>query len=335
MPLISCPIPLVSSSRGLLRYDGVEYKKYKYDPENDKSLNYNVVSSLFEDTKGNLCIGTQVGLNIFNRETEKFIHYSDDSIHTNNGGTSLYDFYNHNSNPIWINSDGRGLFKPVLGNILVEPSDIKKLLNKDITDSIAMMNDNPVYYTAILETKGGNVWIGTQGGGLIKFNKKTGQFTHYLHNPEDPTSLSDNRVFTIYEDRLGEIWIGTYGGGLNRLVSTENGKDNPSFIHFKHETENPRSLNDNRVFSIYEDSFGNLWIGTHSGLNKLNRDDNQFQRFDMQSVWSIYQDDSGVLWLGTDNGGLYKLNRNKLNFKHYKHEPENPNSLNGNIIFWI
>ena len=65
--------------------------------------------------------------------------------------------------------------------------------------------------------KSGIVWVGTWDAGLDRFDPATGTFTHFVHDPGDPTSLSDNAVYQLIEDRNGELWIGTVDGGLNRF----------------------------------------------------------------------------------------------------------------------
>ena len=66
----------------------------------------------------------------------------------------------------------------------------------------------------ILEDRKGNLWIGTNGGGLDLFNKKTKTFTHF--NEETKNSISNNDVYCMSEDKNGNLWIGT-NLGLNRM----------------------------------------------------------------------------------------------------------------------
>jgi len=78
------------------------------------------------------------------------------------------------------------------------------------------ISDN--YILALNEDRDGNLWIGTNGGGLNRYDPFTETFTRFKHNPNDPHSLSHDRVVSIIQDRFGTIWIGTLGGGLNRLI---------------------------------------------------------------------------------------------------------------------
>ena len=110
------------------------------------------------------------------------------------------------------------------------------------------------------------LWIGTRSGGLNRFDRERGVFTHYQNEPGNRASLSSNRVSAIYEDRAGTLWVGTRAG-FARLD-----KQSGIFTRFQAEPGNPNSLSDNRVRAILEDRAGALWLGTSNGLNQFNRD---------------------------------------------------------------
>ena len=105
---------------------------------------------------------------------------------------------------------------------------------------------------ALFEDREKSLWVGTLGGGLIRF--KDGAFTAYTTKE----GLCDDIVFTICQDRQGSLWIGTRSG-LNRFREGR----------FETLTSKDGLLRD-RVQSLLEDREGNLWIGTYGGgLNVL------------------------------------------------------------------
>jgi ligand-binding sensor domain-containing protein len=125
----------------------------------------------------------------------------------------------------------------------------------------------------------GDLWVGTSAG-LDRFDATKGTFTHYRHQPDDPYSISSNSVVAIYEDRQGTLWVGTgsvYGGdskdgGLNRMD-----KKTGRFTRYLHDPKDPNSLVDNKVKALFEDSKGNLWVGTSGdGLHTMDRDSGHF-----------------------------------------------------------
>ena len=121
----------------------------------------------------------------------------------------------------------------------------------------------------------GHLWIGTDGGGLSRYEPDSNSFTHFRHNPADPTSLSHDRVRIIYEDQKGILWIGTDGGGLNRFNPVEG-----SFAHYRHDTQVKDSLSNDKVVAILEDQKGVMWIGTDGGgLSRFDRKSQKFIHF--------------------------------------------------------
>ena len=121
------------------------------------------------------------------------------------------------------------------------------------------------------EDAGGNLWIGTNGGGLIYYNKVTKKYTQYKHDPANPKSLTNDVIVNLFIDRQNKLWIGTYFGGLDRL-------DGNRFVHYRHDDNDPNSISDDRVYSFTEDASSRLWIGTFAGaLNIYDYKTNSFQ----------------------------------------------------------
>ena len=104
----------------------------------------------------------------------------------------------------------------------------------------------------------GVLWLGTASG-LNLFDRATGQFTVYRHDPADPHSLSHNAVRVITEDRAGALWVGTLSG-LSRFDRATG-----TFTTYRHDPANPRSLSHDVVWDIREDRAGTLWVGTDGG----------------------------------------------------------------------
>ncbi|HEX6223348.1 MAG TPA: two-component regulator propeller domain-containing protein [Chryseolinea sp.] len=119
--------------------------------------------------------------------------------------------------------------------------------------------------------------------------------------------LSNNQVFTIFQDRYGFFWAGTLGG-LHRFK----GEDHDLFVTSKDTT----SIPDSRVEELFEDKHGNLWVGTHDGVARYNRDKDNFTRFDTPNdlanpldvntnrVKEIVEDSDGTLWVVGHRSGL-------------------------------
>jgi diguanylate cyclase (GGDEF)-like protein len=179
---------------------------------------------------------------------------------------------------------------------------------------------------------GGTLWVGTDGGGLNRYDRAADTFTAFRHDPDNEHSLSSDRVRVIHQDAQGTLWIGTDGGGLNRF-DPESGE----FTRFRHGTAAADSLPGDTVLAIHEDSKGKLWVGTDNGLARLDHARESFVRYrhdpaqpgslSSNQVRSIYEDRRGQIWVGTYQGGLNVLDRSTDTFRHFRHDPADPYSL--------
>ncbi len=181
------------------------------------------------------------------------------------------------------------------------------------------ISDNFIW--TIYEDNSGTLWIGTNSGGLSKFNDSTETFTNFRNNIINPLSISHNNIRAIYEDHEGNLWIGTEGGGLNKF----NLKNN-SFISYTHDPKNSHSLSNNVVLAIYEDLEGDLWVGSDGGLDMFDKKKNQFNNFTFNPddpnslsnnvVLSLYEDSAGNIWIGTLRG-LTSFSKKEKKFTRY------------------
>ena len=153
----------------------------------------------------------------------------------------------------------------------------------------------------------GDLWIGTEGGGLARWHRESDSFSSYRHDPGDPQSLAGDRILTLTRDRAGNLWVGTLESGLSRLDPRAG-----TFERFRHDASDPASLADDWVSAVYQDTRGQLWVGTQSGLDLFDPARRAFVHFrsDAQDprtlsddrVSAIVEDSSGNLWVGTKKG---------------------------------
>ena len=64
-------------------------------------------------------------------------------------------------------------------------------------------------------------WIGTEDGGLNRFNADSGTFMRYMHDPKNPDSISHDTAWEILEATDGSLWVGTLAAGLNRWSAVD------------------------------------------------------------------------------------------------------------------
>lgn len=298
-----------------LQVTPVKFSQIKKETSNPNSLSDDVVWAIFQDNSKILWIGTyRGGLNKFDRKKNKFTIYKHDpnnkfSISENHIRSIAKDKFNN----LWIGTYGQGLnkFNPKTEKFIrykYDPGDPKSIGANQIQSIYIDSNSN--------------VWLATFGGGLNKFTLKNNtdniEFKKYLNDPSNPKSISDDRVYSIFEDKSGTLWVGTFGGGLNKFD-----KKNETFTHYKNIPNDINSLSDNRVLTIFEDSHLNMWVGTYGGgINKFDRKSQKFFRYKKKNglncdvVYGIMEDDHNNLWISSDNG-IYKFNFITENITHY------------------
>jgi signal transduction histidine kinase/ligand-binding sensor domain-containing protein/DNA-binding response OmpR family regulator len=160
------------------------------------------------------------------------------------------------------------------------------------------------------EDKFGNMWIGTWNNGLNKFNSIAQNFTRYVHKENDPNSISNNAIVSLYSDKFNFLWIGTLDGGLDKFD-----QEKQIFYHYKNDPGNPRTFSGNAVSSILGSKDGTIWIGADNGmLNKFNRTDETFNSYELKPgnssvgiITSLIEDHLGYLWIGTNSTGVYRF----------------------------
>jgi|GEM_PF-920114 len=303
---------------------------YIHDPLNSSSLSYNEIRAIYEDRSGLLWIGTYGGgINLVDRGRKKFNLYSNvPNLNNSLNENIVWSIYEDSSGIIWVGTHGGGLnrfdrSKNIYTHLMYNP------------DNPNSISNNIVRF--VFEDKFGNFWVGTHGGGLNKFNPAENKFIRFVHNEADPSSISHNELRSIYQDRSGAIWIGTNGGGLNKMVLDSKNNMPVEFVAYKNSPADTNSLSNDFVRVIYEDSKGNLWVGTQGGgLNKFDREKNIFEHYRVEGtgtksinsdyIFAIYEDSKHKLWLGTWGGGLTEFDAVTGTFTNYTVKDGLPNN---------
>ena len=150
----------------------------------------------------------------------------------------------------------------------------------------------------IFEDSHSNLWIGTNSGGLNRFDRTTWTFERFRHDSADARSLSHDSVYAIAEEREGALWVGTQHG-LNRFDPKSR-----TFTRFLADPATSGSLSHDYVASLLVDHAGRLWVGTVGG--GLNRYDADARRFEVAGpakfAYTLFEQPAGTLWIGTDDG---------------------------------
>jgi ligand-binding sensor domain-containing protein/signal transduction histidine kinase len=176
------------------------------------------------------------------------------------------------------------------------------------------------------------IWLGTENGGLLRLDTRTDQFSNFLMDKNDPTSLSDNSVWTLYKDHQQRIWVGTFSKGICLLDKM---KEKFSELNIP--------LENDIVNAIRIDHKNRLWIGTEGGLavkdgnviRYYKHEPNKTGGLANNPVLSIFEDSRQQMWFGTWAGGINRYDEKKNNFITYGVDTSNPDALQDGNVFSI
>ena len=149
---------------GLVRYDGMNYKTYRYDPLDSNTLSNDDIISIFEDKEGNMWFGTyNGGLNKYESTSGRFTRFvrkADDpnSISSN----TIWEICQDKEGIIWLATEGGGLCKYSKGKFYA--------YKKDTVNSSGSISGN--FIRSVSLDKDGNIWAGTYASGINKFDKE-------------------------------------------------------------------------------------------------------------------------------------------------------------------
>ena len=299
-----------------------EVRSFRHDAADESTIASNVIRDLHVSSDGMLWIGTRgSGLDRFDPKTETFTHVPLGTVDTS--GT-IFSISEAGDGALLVGGD-HGLVK--IGS--------KNLEVTNFANRLGPVGEHSV--RAVLEDSDGQTWIGTYGGGLARLKNQSEVVERFVHDENDATTLSGDRVSTIFEDSDGRLWVGTTAG-LN-LVNRSSG----AAVRYVTNSEDVSSLSDNDISSIYEDRTGLLWVGTKSqGVNKWNPR-SWFYGYEsakevaadgssQPNVMAFIDDGAGTLWLGTFGDGLNAIDRSTGKVTKYRSEAAGPQKIAGNRV---
>ena len=350
------------TKEGLNRYDGQSFRIFKKE---ESGLGNDFITALFEDRKGKIWIGTDAGVYIYDPRKEKFTAFNITSDTGEVITQAVTKIGSDRNNDIWISVDYQGLFKydmnqQTLSNYLSLKKSGKALANishfwfEGQTCWIGLYADN-LYYTnddfqtlqpfkdsdgqetfknEIITARlvgAHNCWYVGSSNGLTEINLTTKKTRRLLDHYVRDLELSSDK----------ELWVGTENGlyichlndGKTEHLTDSDGND-------------PYSLADNAIYSIYRDREAGMWIGSFfGGINYHPYPYTYFEKFYSgrigdfgKRVREFCESNDGTIWIGTEDCGLFNFNPVSGEVKPFRHPDISHNvhglCLDGNYL-WV
>lgn len=254
---------------GIYRFD-VKTKEIKYfrvETDDAATIVFPPRTMVFEDIAGRLWIQPKGGgFSLYNEQTntlEPFFnsHKSGEWRFSNIIHTAYSDLQGN----LWICTRSNGLEKIVFDKNYFNAKQINNEKNSVIANDVR----------CIYQDSKKNLWIATKDRRLSvydKSGKKLGSMS--ATGNIEPDAYFPSMVYSLLEDDENNLWIGTKGGGLYCLCKPQAGKK-AILLHFENNPNDVYSLSDKSIYSVFQDSRKNIWVGTYGGgLNLIRKNSN-------------------------------------------------------------
>ena len=300
------------------------------------------VMSIYQDELGYMWFGTREGLNRYDGQSIKLFQANEEEetgLQSNiinkicgdkNGMLYMLCGYKHLvsydkkndtfraiNNKCQAISQGKKNLWYSVDNIIIQYDFVKKTaLNYYSVQPNFTVN-------TLFEASNGKLYIGTEAGLAMLDNNK-------LFN----MIIANNNITSIYEDSKNNIWVGTTENGVFKI------NRNGLIDHYL--SQDNGGLSSNIIRDFCEDNFGQIWIATFKGLDKIIPESNQIFNYknygnkptDLShtSIYSLYKDKQGTLWIGTYYGGINYYNPEANFYTYYYPAANNPKTINFPIV---
>ena len=253
-----------------------------YGPDN--GLHGRAIRCLVRDREGNMLIGLyESGLDIF--KGDRFISYGEAEGLTD---AKVFAVMEDRAQRAWFGTNA--------GIVVL---DKQGKLSEQINAQKGQLTSN--FIRCLKEDDKGYVWVGTEGGGLLRYDPRSGRSQEAT---EVSGSLADLRVTALEAGQPGEMWVGSVNGLWRYLpgsgtVPTPYGEED--------------GLAGKHVIALFRDRNGAIWVGSKSnGITRI--DNGKARRIDVGRSFSascFTQDSEGRIWVGTEGQGIVVLKDGK------------------------
>jgi len=293
----------------LLDTNAKQFYHFRREPGEPNTLSDNTVWSIVEDRQGLVWIATNDGLNRFDPHTGRFTVITADARDPRRPSSDRLTVLREDSQGrIWM-----GYAQGAL-NAYDPASEQFTHVRQDST-GLAGAPSLRVY--DVEEGPDGTIWMATFDG-VQSWDPQTGAFTGHWRGQPGLFDLGGNACKTIEIEPGGVLWVGTWGVGVLRIDVAAGSRR-----HYRHDSADGESLSSDTITALLRDRLGRIWVGTGSGLNRLDPATGRCTRLTEKdglpnnTIYALSEDDQGRIWAST-NFGLVCLDPVTLAFDHYQ-----------------
>lgn len=315
-----------TNGAGLYRFDGIDYVSHKHVLNDSISLNSNLILCTHLDTKNRLWVGTEEGLNLYDRKLERFIRIPiNNNQKQRNFSISISSLASDKNGNLYIGTLENGLYK--LDNKTQRIEEIS-------IDGINRETKN-IEVNSLQVSGKDNVYAGISNG-LWQYDSATNSFKKCFFNLGNEMTSIMEPIQSMLLDSKDNLWVGTVANGIYKVTFTSLDEHEPTRLdHYK--------VSNKRILSMVQISDGTLMIGTENdGLMHLKQDGTLIKNYlsdktdrnsiKSNSIWSLFVDSGDRIWMGYYNSGVAVYDKLHDKFNGLESLPNNSNSLQSGSV---
>lgn len=301
---------------------------FPHDGDSDEGISGGVVTAILEDSEGYLWLGSEEeGLTRLTRETGAFVRYQPDEDDPSSlAGEEVLTIFEDRQQRLWIGLRDVGMSR-------FDRATETFVHYKPSLETETSLEGDRASVDAVVVDADGMFWI-SHGGGLSMMDEKNGRFTHFHHDPLNPSSLSNDNGNALLVDRSGMVWVGTDGGGISLF--------NPrhlAFHHWREDVTNPAGLNNGFVRDIAIDGQGFVWLAAGAVLTRFDPASQQFTNYaagsdalPIDAAHFVEVAPDGAIWVGAREEAVGRLEPETGKFTLFEHNPDDPTTIGGDRL---
>lgn len=329
----------VGTGNGVYLFDWKKQRvlnKILYSEDKKNGLSNGTVQALLKISDNQILVGTANYLNLIDLGDPHFKNISK-NLKGNHllSDNVIFSIYKENDD-LWVGTSDGGL------NLIRQGLAYHFAQHQNDIDGIS----GNVVRAIIKDDMNQRLWLATTRGlnmiNLKTFDPDSPKFLVFHHDPKNNNSINGDFIKDIVLDQNNNLWGATYGHGIFRLEYSN--KNDYTFIRYKNNTGNQNSLKNDFTDCIKADKENNMWVGTQSGLSKLNFGATEYQKpvftnfskiegdensLVHNSVYDILFDTKDRMWLGTRQGFSQYLGNGK--FKSWTQQKQ----FNNDVVYSI
>ncbi len=318
---------------GLNKFNGLDFTYYKQRWNNPNTISSSLIHINYVDNKNRLWVGTESGLNLYDREQDRFTRIELPGNLGNDSAISVSAITESENGELFVGTLANGIYT-------IDPESLESAY---VTVKHTSQTKD-LLVNALVADEHGKIFAGTIEG-LFEYSLTDKRFVPSKFETGEDTIMISKPIQSLLLDNDGSLWVGTIADGLIKITSLEKFPDIQYF-----------SITGKRVLCLIQDSNDNILCGTENdGLFILVKNGNvvknyRYNKFDKNSiksnsVWSLFLDKQERVWIGYYNKGIGVYDPFYDKFNSIESLPNIPNSLeSGSVtgivkdskgLFWI